>query len=52
MAYADFTLETVEAAFGLIAQPGDLFPALPAVPVPAWLRDQLERGRRGIATHQ
>jgi hypothetical protein len=49
MAYKDFTLETAEAAFGLIAQPGDIFPGLTPLPVPEWLRAQLERGRQVAA---
>jgi len=47
--YADFTLESAEAAFGLTARPGDLFPGLEAVPVPPWLHDLLERGRQMVA---
>ena len=35
--YADFTLESVEAQFALTTGIGDLFPDLPAAPVPAWL---------------
>jgi hypothetical protein len=49
MAYADFTLEAVEAAFGLTAQPGDLFPGLAPLPVPPWLGDVLERGHQVAA---
>jgi hypothetical protein len=49
MAYTDFTLESAEAAFGLIAQPGDLFPGLSPAPVPDWLRALLERGQRVAA---
>lgn len=49
MPYADFTLESVETAFGLIARPVDLFPGLDPVPVPGWLRDLLERGRQVAA---
>jgi hypothetical protein len=49
MAYKDFTLELAEAAFGLLAQPGELFPGLNPAPVPGWLRDQLERGQRAAA---
>ena len=49
MAYKDFTLESAEAAFGLIAQLGDLFPDLSPAPVPDWLRDLLARGQRAAA---
>jgi hypothetical protein len=45
MSYTDFSLETVEAMLGVTSQPGDLFPDLEALPVPAWLHDLLERGR-------
>src|SRR5437016_6220807 len=49
MAYKDFTLESAEGAFGLVAQPGDLFPGLGPAPVPDWLRDLLQRGQRAAA---
>lgn len=49
MAYADFTLESVEAAFGLVAVFGDLFPRLEPEAVPGWLVDLLDRGRRSGA---
>jgi hypothetical protein len=49
MAYTDFTLEAVEAAFGLTAQPVSLFPGLALAPAPDWLTDLLERGHRGAA---
>jgi hypothetical protein len=49
MAYTEFTLETVESAFGLISQPGELFPGLCPVPVPDWLTDYLGRGQRVAA---
>jgi hypothetical protein len=45
MPYADFTLETVEPAFGLTIQPGELFPGLGPVAVSAWLQETLDRGR-------
>lgn len=45
MPYTDFTLESVEAKFALTTSLGDLFGDLPAVPVPAWLGEQLDRGR-------
>src|SRR5262245_23308441 len=49
MAYTEFTLESVEAAFALISQPGELFPGLGPVPVPDWLRDLLIRGQQVAA---
>ena len=45
MPYTDFTLDTVETRFGLVAVPGDLFPGLMPLPVPEWLRDLLARGQ-------
>ena len=45
MPYADFTLELTESRFGLIVEPGDLFPNLEAVAVPVWLTEQLARGQ-------
>jgi len=44
MPYTDFTLESVEARFGLSTALGDLFPDLKPLAVPAWLSDQLGRG--------
>jgi hypothetical protein len=49
MAYTEFTLESVESAFGLISQPRELFPGLSSVPVPDWLSDYLRRGQQ-VAT--
>src|SRR5947209_1239860 len=49
MAYTEFTLESVEASFGLSARPGELFPGLSPVAVPAWLQDLLERGHQVAA---
>ena len=49
MSYSDFTLESVEAAFGLTARRGVLFPSLATVAVPNWLVDTLKRGRASIA---
>ncbi len=45
MPYTDFTLEGAEARLGLTVGLGDLFPGLRPVPVPAWLDEQLGRGR-------
>ncbi len=49
MAYKDFTLEAAEAAFGVVAQPGVLFPDRASVAVPEWLVGMLERGRQAAA---
>ncbi len=46
MSYADFTLETVESLLGVRARGGDLFPGLAPVPVPDWLRSNLDRGKQ------
>jgi hypothetical protein len=43
--YRDFTLESVESAFGLTIQPGELFPGLCPVAVSPWLQETLKRGR-------
>lgn len=42
MTYADFSLEAVEAAFGLTSTVGRLFPELTPVEPPNWLTAQLE----------
>jgi len=49
MPYTDFTLERVEAEFGLVTRPGALFADLEVVAVPAWLDDMLKRGRQAAA---
>ena len=46
MAYADFTLERVEADFGLTTRLVELFPDLPDLPPSAWVVESLARGRR------
>jgi len=46
MAYTDFTLDTVDRALGIEAQPLDLFPDIAPLPVPAWLQEMLHRGLR------
>lgn len=45
MPYADFRLESVEAMLGLTIRLGELFATLEPLLVPAWLIDQLARGR-------
>lgn len=45
MPYPDFTLESAEARFAVVAVPGDLFPNLAPLSVPDWLRDLLARGQ-------
>ena len=49
MAYEDFTLESVATAFGLNDYLGDLFPGLIAEPVPPWVIETIDRGRRHMA---
>jgi hypothetical protein len=49
MAYADFTLDTVEPALRLSIRPGELSQDLGALPVPAWLAESLERGKKRAA---
>ena len=49
MPFSDFTLERVEAEFGLTAKPEEIFIDLPPAPVPTWLTEILARGRRGVA---
>ncbi len=49
MAYADFTLDTVEPALGLTIRPGELFSGVGPQPVPAWLDETLELGHRSAA---
>ena len=44
MAYNDFTLETADRILGVTAQPADLFPGLPPIAVPEWLRQVLAKG--------
>jgi hypothetical protein len=46
MSYSDFTLESVERLLGVTTGEADLFPDLPAAPVPDWLRDSLARATR------
>jgi hypothetical protein len=43
MAYCDFTLQSIETAFGVTTQPAVLFHSLPTVSVPSWLQDLLGR---------
>ncbi len=49
MSYADFSLDAVESAFGLVSRLGELFPGLHPVPVADWLRDYLSRGQQVAA---
>jgi hypothetical protein len=44
LAYSDFTLQSIEARFGVTSRPAALFADAQPVTVPDWLRDQLERG--------
>ncbi len=44
MSYSDFTLQLIEANFGVKSTPGPLFGDATPASVPGWLRDQLERG--------
>ena len=46
MAYAEFTVRSATAAFGLTLGVGPLFAGLPPADVPDWLRQTLDRGRR------
>jgi hypothetical protein len=49
MAYTEFSLESVESAFGLTSRPAELFPGLRPIAVPDWLRDYLSRGQQTAA---
>ncbi len=49
MPYADFTLERVEAEFGLTADPRVCSLTCRQSAVPRWLTDVLARGRRAVA---
>lgn len=44
MAYPEFSLNGVQADFGITATPAKLFQGLVPADVPGWLRDQLARG--------
>ncbi len=46
--YEDFSLETISTALGVSVETADVFPALPPFPVPQWLREMLDRGRRQV----
>src|SRR5436305_4308440 len=46
MSYSEFTLEAVERKPGVTTQEADLFPDLPAAPVPDWLPVWIARGTR------
>lgn len=43
MAYADFTLQAIEANFGVAARPAPLFTGARPAAVPGWLQDLLAR---------
>src|SRR5215468_5558647 len=43
MAYSDFTLERALQELGVTGEVSHLFPGLESLPVPPWLRDQLDR---------
>jgi hypothetical protein len=45
MPYTDFDLSLAETRLGVTVRPVELFPALNPVTVPAWLPEQLARGR-------
>src|SRR5436309_19644 len=47
MPYNDFSLETI-TGLGVNVGPTDLFLKLEPVPVPAWVREMLDRGMRQI----
>ncbi len=48
LTYDDFSLETISTALGVSVETADVFPALPPLPVPQWLREMLDRGRRQV----
>ncbi len=48
MPYNDFSLETISTSLGVTVEPGELFPAIEPEPVPAWLREMLDRGMRQV----
>ena len=48
MTYNDFSLDTIASVLGVSPGPADLFSNLDPVPVPAWLRDMLDRGLRQV----
>jgi hypothetical protein len=48
MPYNDFSLESVSSVLGVNAGPADLFPHVEPVPVPAWLREMLDRGMHQV----
>jgi hypothetical protein len=43
VAFSDFTLQSVEARFGVAPQSATLFPDVPPATVPGWLRELLAR---------
>jgi hypothetical protein len=43
MSYSDFTLQSIEAAFGIVPRTAPLFAEVEPVSVPTWLQELLER---------
>jgi hypothetical protein len=48
MPYSDFTPDSLSSLLGITADVSELFQGLLPLPVPAWLRDDLNRGARQI----
>jgi hypothetical protein len=44
LSYSDFTLQSIEAQFGVTPRPAALLPDARPAPVPAWLKEHLDRG--------
>ena len=49
VSYADFTIESAETRFGVVAVPGDLLASVVSLSVPEWLASQLARGQEMAA---
>src|SRR5579871_894898 len=43
MSYLDFTLQSIEATFGVVARTAPLFAELEPMSAPSWLQELLER---------
>lgn len=52
MAYIDFSIDSVASDLGLNLSTSDLFPDLVRRPVPPWLPEYLERGRRNLQANE